>query len=60
MICHTFLKLGVVKIFLFLNPYIPEFSNPQNPENVLPRSSNSYKIVNPVVKMRPNPAAHTH
>ena len=24
----------MVKIFLFLNPYIPEFSDPQNPENV--------------------------
>ena len=34
-------------MFLFLNPYIPEFSYPQNPENVLPNSSNSYKNAAP-------------
>ena len=52
-------------LYLFLNHYIPEFSDPQNPENVRPHSSNSYKnataiIVNPVVKMRPHLAAHAH
>ena len=40
-------KVGMVKIFLFLNLYLPEFSDPQNPENVRPRSSNSYKNVTP-------------
>ena len=32
--CHIFVKLNVVKTFLILNTYIPEFSEPQNPENV--------------------------
>ena len=52
-----------LRIFLFLNPCLPEFSYPENPENLRPHSSNSTKIVNPiivspVVKMQPHPAAH--
>ena len=52
------------RIFLFLNPCLPEFSYPKNPENLRPHSSNSIKIVNPiivspVVKMRPHPVAHS-
>ena len=48
-------------IFLFLKPYIPEFSDTQNPENVRPHWVTLIKmqpiIVNPVMKMRPNPGA---
>ena len=36
------------RIFLFLNPCLPEFSYPKNPENVRPRSSNSTKNVTPL------------
>ena len=32
------------RIFLFLNPCLPEFSYPRNPENVQPHSSNSTKL----------------
>ena len=52
------------RIFLFLNPCLPELSYPRNPENVRPQSSNSTEkvtpvvSVSPVVKMRPHPAAH--
>ena len=35
-------------IFLFLNPCLPEFSYPKNPENVRPHSSNSTKNVTPL------------
>ena len=45
--CHIFVELNVVQIFLFLNPFTPEFSNPQNLENVRPHSSNSYKNATP-------------
>jgi len=51
-------KLNVVKIFPFLNPYLPQFSDPPNPENVRFHSSNSNEIASPFVKMRPNPAAY--
>ena len=40
MLCTSFL-------ILFLNPYIPEFSDLQNPENVQSHSSNSYKNATP-------------
>ena len=40
---HIYLKLNVVQIFLLLDPYIPEFSDPQKPENGRLHSSNSYK-----------------
>ena len=48
---------------LFLNPCLPEFSYPKNPENLRLHFSNSTKkcnpiIVIPVVNMRPHPAAH--
>ena len=33
------------RIFLFLNPCLPEFSYPKNPENLQPHSSNSTKNV---------------
>ena len=33
------------RIFLFLNPCLPEFSYPKKPENLRPHSSNSTKIV---------------
>ena len=51
------------RIFLFLNPCLPEFSYPKNSKNLRPHSSNSTKnvtpfSVSPVVKMRPHPAAH--
>ena len=36
------------RIFLFLNPCLPEFSYPQNPENLRPHSSNSTKKVTPL------------
>ena len=39
--------MTVDKFFLFLNPYMPEFSDPQYPENVWPHSSNSYKNATP-------------
>ena len=32
------------QIFLFLNPCLPEFSYPKNPENLGPHSSNSTKM----------------
>ena len=38
-----------LRIFLFLNPCLPEFSYPENPENLRPHSSNSTKIVNPII-----------
>ena len=38
----TTLNLVVcMKSFLFLTPYIPEFSDPQNPENVQPHRGKS-------------------
>ena len=51
------------RIFLCLNPCLPEFSYPKNPENLRPHSSNSTKnltpiIVSPAMKMRPHSAAH--
>ena len=33
------------RTFLFLNPCLPEFSYPKNPENLRPHSSNSTKNV---------------
>ena len=41
---------------MHLNPYQPEFSDPQNPENARPHSGNSIEnynpiTVNPAVKM---------
>ena len=36
------------QIFLFLNPCLPEFSYPKNPENLRPHSSNSTKNVTPL------------
>ena len=37
-----------LRLFLFLNPCLPKFSYPQNPENVRPHSSNSTKNVTPL------------
>ena len=36
------------RIFLFLNPCLPEFSYPKNPENLRPPCSNSTKNVTPL------------
>ena len=36
------------RIFLFLNPCLPEFSYPKNPENLRPHSSHSTKNVTPL------------
>ena len=36
------------RIFLFLNPCLPEFSYPKNPKNLRPHSSNSTKNVTPL------------
>ena len=36
------------RIFLFLNPCLPEFSYPKHPENLRPHSSNSTKNVTPL------------
>ena len=36
------------RIFLFLNPCLPEVSYPKNPENLRPHSSNSTKNVTPL------------
>ena len=36
------------RIFLFLNPCLPEFSYPKNPKNLRPHSSNSTKKVIPL------------
>ena len=36
------------RIFLFLNPCLPEFFYPKNPENLRPHSSNSTKNVTPL------------
>ena len=36
------------RIFLFLNPCLPEFSYPKNPENLRPHSSNYTKNVTPL------------
>ena len=36
------------RIFLFLNPFLPEFSYPKNPKNLRPHSSNSTKNVTPL------------
>ena len=36
------------RIFLFLNPRLPGFSYPKNPENLRPHSSNSTKNVTPL------------
>ena len=36
------------RIFLFLNPCLPEFSYPKNPENLRPHSSISTKNVTPL------------
>ena len=33
------------RMFLFLNPCLPELSYPKNPENLRPHSSNSTKNV---------------
>ena len=44
----TFVKLNVVKIVPFLNPYLPEFFDPQNPENVRPHFSNTIENTTPL------------
>ena len=44
----TFSKRNEVKIFPFLNPYLPEISDPSNPENVRSHSSNCNKNVTPL------------
>ena len=36
------------RIFLFLNPCLPEFSYPKNPENLRPHSSNHTDNVTPL------------
>ena len=36
------------RIFLFLNPCLPDFSYPKNPEDLRPHSSNSTKNVTPL------------
>ena len=43
-----------VKIFPFLNPYqyLPEFSDPPNPENVRSHSSNSNESTAPLYSMQ--------
>ena len=38
-----FIKFNVVQVFLFLNPYMSEFSDPQKPKNGQIHSSSSYK-----------------
>ena len=58
-------ELNAVKMFPFKSLPTCEFSDPQNAENVQPYSSNSIgnynpMIVNPVVKIWPHRAAHTH
>lgn len=35
------------EIFIFLNAYLPVFSDPQNPENVRPHSNYSIENVTP-------------
>ena len=40
------------RIFLFLNPCLPEFSYPINPENLRPHSSNSTKNVTPLMSVQ--------
>ena len=57
--------MNAVKIFPFKSLPTCEFSDPQNPQNVRPYSSNSIEnynpvIVNPVVKILPHRAALTH
>ena len=37
-----------MRIFLFLNPCLTEFSYPKNPENLRPHFSNSTKNVAPL------------
>ena len=37
----TVVKFNEVKIYAFLNPYLPEYFDPPNPENVRSHSSNS-------------------
>ena len=59
----TFVKLNVVKIIPFLNPYLPEFFDPQIPKMCDP-------ILVTLLKMQPhyskssrenaNPPAHPH
>ena len=44
----TLVKRNEVKTFSFLNPYLPEISDPPNPENVRPHSSNCNKNVTPL------------
>ena len=44
----TLVKRNEVKIFPFLNPYLPEISDPPNPKNVRSYSSNSNKNVTPL------------
>ena len=40
------------RIFLFLNPCLPKFSYPKNPENLRPHSSNSTKNVTPLMSVQ--------
>ena len=44
----TLVKRNEVKILPFLNPYLPEISDPPNPENVRSHSSNSNENVTPL------------
>lgn len=50
-IIDTFVKLNVVKIFPFLNPYLPEFSDPPIPKMYDP-------VLVTLIKMQHHPAAH--
>ena len=44
----TLVKFNEVKIFPFLNSYLPDFSDPPNPENLRPHPSNSNENVTPL------------
>ena len=41
-------RLNIKTTAVFLNPCLPEFSYPRNPENVRPHSSNSAKNETPL------------
>ena len=41
---YTLVKLNELPIIAFVNPFLPEFSDPPNPENVRSHSSNLMKL----------------
>ena len=68
---YASIKLNEVKIFLFWNPFLPEFSDSPNAKmcdpiiktllKMQPNYSQSQSIpVNPAVKMWPHPVVHPH